>query len=239
MNARSRGFPLSIRSTSEIAFSTRENRGWIPPFLFSYILFPSFRAHGGTIVSPLEIVRWPAHAGETETKGRNYSSRYFSCCNQSDYVSRGRLTMTFAAPANVENSDECSYARKRERERISPSIYIQGWSGHLVALTAVWNLHDRVTRVRAVFAIMASVQYFVDDSVRQSDCQGSSLWTTSIVRITQFVFLSSRLWSQPRILAFQCYSRNRNRLPWMLEYYIKNLKVYNEKRVRNWGYVHF
>lgn len=69
------------------------------------------------------------YVGETETKGRNYTSRYFSRCNQSDYVSRGRLTVTFAALENVETRTE-----PLVRARRSASFYLcTGWSDYLNA----------------------------------------------------------------------------------------------------------
>lgn len=82
-----------------------------PSFLFPFfpICVRQKTIVRGSIVSPVEIVRC-RYVGETETKGRNYTSRYFSRCNQSDYVSRGRLTVTFAALENVETRTDCSYA---------------------------------------------------------------------------------------------------------------------------------
>lgn len=90
------------------------------------------------------------YVGETETKGRNYTSRYFSRCNQSDYVSRGRLTVTFAALENVETRTDRSYVV------VPPSIYVQGGPTTSMPDCRFEFVHHRVTRVSTMFEIMAT-----------------------------------------------------------------------------------
>lgn len=91
------------------------------------------------------------YVGETETKGRNYTSRYFSRCNQSDYVSRGRLTVTFAALENVETRTDRSYVV------VPPSIYVQGGPTTSMPDCRFEFVHHRVTCVSTMFEIMANM----------------------------------------------------------------------------------
>lgn len=87
------------------------------------------------------------YVGETEY----YTSRYFSRCNQSDYVSRGRLTVTFAALENVETRTDRSYVV------VPPSIYVQGGPTTSMPDCRFEFVHHRVTRVSTMFEIMANM----------------------------------------------------------------------------------
>lgn len=96
----------SCSPREKIAFATGTRQSPSLLLFFFRLFFSSFRTRRNdrsrldrfTVGNCALLV----YVGETETKGHNYSSRYFSRCNQSDYVSLGRLTMTFAALANVE-----------------------------------------------------------------------------------------------------------------------------------------